>query len=94
MLRVVAQLQAGRAKIEALAQAVTVDVEGTPVRVFTAEHLAAIALQTGRAKDHARLLQFIEAAVLDAQGFQAILQQHGLVERWHTFEQKFLRGES
>lgn len=79
---------------EAVAQAVTVDVEGTPARVFTAEHLAAIALQTGRAKDHARLLQFIEAAALDAQRFQALLQQHGLVERWQAFEQKFLRGES
>lgn len=79
---------------EALAQAVTVDVEGTPARVFTAEHLAAIALQTGRAKDHARLLQFIEAAALDTQKFQTILQQHGLVERWQAFEQKFLRGES
>lgn len=79
---------------EALAQAVTVDVEGTPARVFTAEHLAAIALQTGRAKDHARLLQFIEAAVLDEQRFQALLQQHGLVERWQAFEQKFLQGES
>lgn len=79
---------------EALAQAVTVDVEGTPARVFTAEHLAAIALQTGRAKDHARLLQFIEAAALDAQRFQALLQQHGLVERWQVFERKFLQGES
>ena len=45
---------------EALAKAVPVDVEGIPARVFTAEHLAAIALQTGRAKDKARLLQFIE----------------------------------
>src|SRR5687767_364274 len=36
---------------EALAQAVEKDVDGTAARVFTAEHLAAIALQTGRAKD-------------------------------------------
>lgn len=79
---------------EALAEAVTVDVEGTPARVFTAEHLAAIALQTGRAKDHARLLQFIEAAALDVERFQALLQRHGLVERWHGFELKYLQGES
>ena len=39
---------------EALAQVATVNVAGTPARVFTAEHLAAIALQTGRAKDKAR----------------------------------------
>src|SRR5678815_1732287 len=36
---------------EALNGAVVHDVEGTPTRVFTAEHLAAIALQLGRAKD-------------------------------------------
>src|SRR2546425_1228703 len=49
---------------EALARAVEVDVEGMPARVFTAEHLAALALQTGHAKDKARLLQFIEASVI------------------------------
>ena len=41
---------------EALQEAVVRDVEGTPALVLTAEHLAAIALQTGRAKDKARLL--------------------------------------
>src|SRR6266516_2694773 len=35
---------------EALAQAVEKDIAGTPARVFTSEHLAAIALQTSRAK--------------------------------------------
>ena len=76
---------------EALAQAVEMDVEGTPARVCTAEHLAAIALQTGRAKDKARLLQFIEAGVLDAVRFQAILARHGLIDAWKRFEQQFLR---
>jgi hypothetical protein len=79
---------------EALVEAVTMDVEGTPARVFTAEHLAAIALQTGRAKDHARLLQFIEAAAIDAGRFQAILRRHGLIEQWGAFERRFLRGAS
>ena len=58
--------------------------------MFTAEHLAAIALQTGRAKDKARVLQFVEAGVLDAQRFQAILTRHGLVDRWQQFERQFL----
>jgi hypothetical protein len=76
---------------EALTEAVTVDVEGTPARVFTAEHLAAIALQTGRAKDKARLLQFIEAGALEAKHFQAILVRHNLVNIWQEFEKTFLR---
>src|SRR3990172_5922944 len=74
---------------EALAEAVT--VEGIPTRVFTAEHLAAIALQTGRAKDKARLLQFIEAGVLEGERFQAILGRHSLPGAWQKFEQQFLR---
>jgi hypothetical protein len=75
---------------EALRDAVTKDVEGTPARVFTAEHLAAVALQTGRAKDKARLLQFLEAGALDAARFQAILTGHGLSDAWHRFEKQFL----
>ena len=75
---------------EALQEAVTKDVNGIPVRVFTAEHLAAIALQTGRAKDKARLLQFIESAALDATRFQATLARHGLHEAWQRFERQFL----
>ena len=74
---------------EALAQAVEKDVAGLPARVFTAEHLAATALQTGRARDKARLLQFIEAGVLDPARFQAILGRHELVSAWRRFEQQF-----
>ena len=70
---------------EALAQAVEKDVAGTPARVFTAEHLAAIALQTGRPKDKARLLQFIETGSLDFARFEAIVSRHGLTERWKRF---------
>lgn len=75
---------------EALAQAVESDVEGTPARVFTAEHLATIALQTGRAKDKARLLQFIETGAMDSERFQAIIARHDLVDAWKKFERQFL----
>jgi DNA-binding Lrp family transcriptional regulator len=77
---------------EALGRAVEVDIEGMPARVFTAEHLAAIALQTGRAKDKARLLQFIEARALDSSSFEAIVAKHGLSQQWQTFQQKFLNS--
>ena len=75
---------------EALARAVEVDVEGIPARVFTAEYLAAIALQTGRAKDKARLLQFIEARALDSSYFEAIVAKHGLTQQWQRFQKQFL----
>jgi len=57
---------------------------------LTPEHFAVVALQTGRAKDKARVLQFVESGVLDAKRFQAILARHGLVDRWQQFERQFL----
>src|SRR4029077_5287356 len=76
---------------EALAKAIEKDVDGTPARVFTAEHLAAIALETGRAKDKARVLQFIEADGIDLNRLQEILARHGLVGVWEQFERQFLK---
>ena len=73
---------------EALAQAVDKDVSDVSERVFTAEHLAAIALQTGCAKDKSRLLQFIETGTLDLAHFQAILLRHELQEAWQRFEKQ------
>jgi hypothetical protein len=76
---------------EALARAVQKDVEGISASVFTAEHIAAIALQTGRAKDKARLLQFIEADALDLKKFNEIIARHDLTGRWQQFERQFLK---
>ena len=78
---------------EALENAVEVDVEGEPARVLTAEYLAAIALQTGRAKDKARLLQFIEAHALDRTKFEELVERHQLVNKWRDFQQQFLNEE-
>ena len=74
---------------EALADAVERDVNGVATRVFTAEHLAAICLQVGRAKDHDRVSRFVEQGVLDAGKFDAILRRHGLLEKWRDFQQKY-----
>ena len=79
---------------EALVEAVEIDVDGMPARVFDAEHLAAIALQTGRAKDKARLLQFIESAVLDMRRFQEIISRYGLLPQWQKFERQFLEDDA
>jgi len=85
-------LPAGSALVqEALAKAVEKDVEGTPALVFTAEHLTAIALETGRAKDKARVLQFIEADAIDLGLLQEILTRYGLAGAWKQFERQFLK---
>jgi hypothetical protein len=76
---------------EALAASVEKDVDGTGARVFTPEHIAAIALDTGRAKDKARVLQFIEAGVLDLERLQEIIARHSLTGHWQQFERQFLK---
>jgi hypothetical protein len=78
---------------EALEEAAVFDVDGIPARVFRAEHLAAIALQTGRAKDKSRLLQFVESGRLDAARFQTILDHHALRDAWQRFARQFLDTE-
>ena len=62
-------------------------MSGVTTRVFTAEHLAAICLQVGRARDHDRIERFIEAGVLDSEQLKVILRRHGLLEKWHRFSQ-------
>lgn len=84
----------GALEEEALQQAVPIDVEGTTAWVFTAEHLAAIALQTGRAKDKARLLQFVEEGALDVTRFEGILARHHLLDAWRRWEQQFLEEQA
>lgn len=77
---------------EALDQAVIRDVNGVPTRVFTAEHLAAICLQVGRPRDHDRVIRFVEAGVLDAADFNAILTRHDLTSRWQQFQETHLEA--
>ncbi|MBM3270101.1 MAG: hypothetical protein FJZ01_20905 [Candidatus Sericytochromatia bacterium] len=74
---------------DALAQAMPIEVEGAPTKVFRAEHLAALALQTGRAKDKARVLAFLEAEVMDFEMFEAIVERFGLREKWDRFKLQF-----
>lgn len=76
---------------EALAQALTLDAGGVPAQVFSAEHLAAIALETGRSKDKARLLQFLESGVLNTQKFGELVTRYGLSDAWQRFGRQFLR---
>lgn len=75
---------------EALREAATVDVEGQEVPVLTQEHLAAIALETGRPKDKACLLQFLESRTFDTARFDALVVRHRLGDKWARFKAQFL----
>ncbi len=74
---------------ESLACAVEHDVEELRVRVFPAEHLAAICLDVGRSKDLIRLAKFIEERAMDIGKFEAIVQRHGLLAKWRDFRNTY-----
>jgi hypothetical protein len=76
---------------EALDVAVNTNVEGIPTRVMSAEHLVAIALNTGRAKDYSRILQFLEQQAVDRKKLNEIVGRHGLGAKWRNFASKFLK---
>lgn len=65
----------GALEQEALGDAVEAEVEGIRTWVLSAEHLVAIALQTGRTKDHARIVQFLEQGAVDADKLNGVLQE-------------------
>ncbi len=67
---------------EALSAAREVTLGNTPTRVMSAEHLAAIMVQTGRPKDRQRLTAFLEQADIDLGELKTILLRHGLVARF------------
>ena len=75
---------------EALDEAVVTEVEGVITYVPSAEHLIALALRTGRAKDYARVVQFVEQNAFDTNELNRILMRHGLVDKWERFERRYL----
>ena len=75
---------------EAVRTASTEAMEGVPLRVVSAEHLAVIALSVGRAKDYARILALLEAGAVRKEAIQALALRHNLSARWLAFQRRFL----
>jgi hypothetical protein len=71
---------------EAVENAATLKYRDVEARVVTAEYLAAIALQTGRAKDRERLVRLLEDAVIDRAVLGRILDYFGLTDKFKKFE--------
>ena len=76
----------GELEQQAVEEAITTKVEGVSTRVMSAEHLVAIALRTGRSKDYARIVQFIEQDAVDGKKLRRVVERHGLVSQWTKFE--------
>ncbi len=79
----------GKLEQEALDEAIETDYEGIPTHVLSAEHLVAIALRTGRAKDYARIAMFLDQDAISLEMLDSILLRHGLLPKWESFKSKF-----
>lgn len=78
---------------EAINEATATKVEGVNTWVMSAEHLVAIALRTGRAKDHNRIVQFVEQKAVNRRKLRTILDRHDLTAKWNQFQRKFLEKQ-
>ena len=75
---------------EAVREADTGEIDGVPVRVVSAIHLAVIALSVGRPKDHLRILALIESKAVSEKALQERAAQHNLTARWSAFKRRFI----
>jgi hypothetical protein len=74
---------------EAMHQAEEDDVDGVPLRVVSAAHLAVIALSVGRAKDLARIVALREADACGDDAIAALAARHNLSSEWAGFLERF-----
>lgn len=78
---------------DAMANAQREVIEGQPVCVLSLEHLGAIALETNRGKDRARLQQIWDSEKLDRTRFLGLVERFGLQARWEKLSTLFEESE-
>lgn len=76
---------------EAYLNAASLDFDGEPVRVFLAEHLVAIMLQTSRLKDLIRVQMFFAQEAVDPEILRDIIARHNLEKQWASFKNRDLQ---
>ena len=74
---------------EAITRAQLQQFAGLQVPVVDADYLCAIALQTGRAKDFARVHNLISANAVDTTRLGSIIEAHTLLERWNSYVKRY-----
>ena len=67
---------------EAVNEAREIVYQGTATRVMTAEHLAAVMVQTGRGKDRERFFKMIEEAKIDQGKLTRMAERFGLRQKY------------
>jgi hypothetical protein len=73
---------------EALREAVHARVGGQPARILTAEHAVAIAVRTGRPRDHMKIARLLASApeAVDRRKLESVLERHDLLGAWRRLQ--------
>jgi hypothetical protein len=79
---------------EAVENAAETRYKDIKTRVVRPEHLIAIALQTGRAKDRERTIRLLDEAAIDRSLLKDILKRNGLSDKFSEFEVCFYGKKS
>lgn len=74
---------------DAVMHAEVVAYGATHTAIFSAHHLAAELLRSGRPKDHVRVLDLIGSGHVNMTVFRELIQRHGLSEKWKEFVRRF-----
>lgn len=74
---------------EAIANSRRVRYGETETNLFTAEHLAAELLFSGRRKDQLRVIALIESKKVNMGTFREIINRHALSDKWKTLAKRF-----
>ena len=74
---------------EAVENADTIKIEDFDAKVIGKEHLVAMWLYAGRAKDYQKIAMFYEAEFLDKAKLFGILDEHDLTAKWNKEKWRF-----
>ena len=74
---------------EAVEHADRVAFAGIYTSMFSAEHLAAELLRSGRLKDLTRVAALLTSERMDMNKFRDIIRRHGLQEKWKQFASRY-----
>ena len=74
---------------QAVVNAVPERFEDINIWVMPEEFLVLIALQTGRRKDHLRILQFLDQGTVDLRILEVLIDIYGLAAKWQAFNNKY-----
>jgi hypothetical protein len=74
---------------EAVEEAERVAFAGAYTSIFSAEHLAAELLRSGRLKDLTRVADLLKSEQMDVDKFRHIVSRNGLSEKWKQFASRY-----